>query len=254
MNNINKVTRDDIVEYYSRIINGKNMSISVVGDIDENYITAKLDEIIKKNPTNTKVDFKNVKFSPYQNDKNIETTLYKNEVKANWLALGFKTTGIYNRKDIATLNVINAILGEGMSSRLFTKLREEQGLAYTVGSDLVANILDGAFISYIGTNSKSIEQAKAGILAEFEKLKKEMVTTNELNDAKDKILGKFLLSLETNMDEAMMINWYSTLGYNLNAIEEYKKLIKEVSQSDIIEVANKYFSKPYIYTVVKENN
>ena len=51
-----------------------------------------------------------------------------------------------------------------------------------------------------------------------------------------------------------MINWYSTLGYNLNAIEEYKKLIKEVSQSDIIEVANKYFSKPYIYTVVKENN
>ncbi|MBR3605123.1 MAG: insulinase family protein, partial [Candidatus Gastranaerophilales bacterium] len=51
LNNINKVTRDDIVEYYSRIINGENMSISVVGDIDENYITAKLDEIIKKNPT-----------------------------------------------------------------------------------------------------------------------------------------------------------------------------------------------------------
>ena len=252
LNNINKVTRDDIVEYYSRIINGENMSIAVVGDIDENYIISKLDEIIKKKPTSTKVDFKTIKFNPYQNDKNIETTLYKNEVKANWLALGYKTTGIYNRKDIATLNVINAILGEGMSSRLFTKLREEQGLAYAVGSDLSTNILDGAFVAYIGTNSKSIEQAKTGILAELEKLKKEMVTTSELNDAKDKILGRFLLSLETNMDEATIMNWYSTLGYSLNALEEYKKLIKEVSQGDIIEVANKYFTKPYIYTVVKE--
>ena len=81
-----------------------------------------------------------------------------------------------------------------------------------------------------------------------------MVTTKELNDAKDKILGQFLLSLETNMDEANILNWYSVLGYNLNAIEEYKKLISEVSQSDVIEVANKYFSKPYIYTVVKEKN
>jgi predicted Zn-dependent peptidase len=54
------------------------------------------------------------------------------------------------------------------------------------------------------------------------------------------------------MDEAILLNWYSVLGYDLKAIEEYKKLISEVSQSDIIEIANKYFSKPYIYTVIKE--
>jgi predicted Zn-dependent peptidase len=81
--------------------------------------------------------------------------------------------------------------------------------------------------------------------------KTEMSSLN--NDAKDKILGRFLLSLETNMDEASILNWYSILGYGLNALEDYKKLISEVSQNDIIEVANKYFSKPYIYAVVKEN-
>ena len=183
---------------------------------------------------------------------NIVTVIYKKEVQANWLALGYKICDIQNRKDIATLSVINAILGEGMSSRLFVKLREEQGLAYTVGSSISTNVLDGAFIAYIGTNANSIEQAKSGILEEFETLKKEMVTTKELNDAKDKILGKFLMSLETNMDEAGLLSWYNAIGRDLNALEEYKKLINEVSQNDIIEIANKYFSKPYIYTVVKE--
>jgi len=252
LNNINKVTRDDIVKYYSKIINPENMSIAVVGDIDENYIASKLENIIKKNPNGQKFDFKTQKFSPYHPQNNIETTLYKNEVQANWLALGYKTTSIFNRKDIATLNVINSILGQGMSSRLFTKLREEQGLAYAVGSSLSTNILDGAFIAYIGTNANSVEQAKCGILAEIETIKKEMVTTKELNDAKDKLLGRFLLSLETNMDEANILNHYSILGYSLNALDEYKKMILDVNQSDVIEIANKYFSKPYIYTVVKE--
>lgn len=252
LENINKVTRDDIVEYYQRIINPDNMTISVVGDIDEEYISKKLNKIIQKNPKGEKFSFEDYKFEKYQPEKNIETTLYKKEVKTNWMALGYKICGIENRKDIAVLNVINAILGEGMSSRLFVKLREEQGLAYAVGSSLSTNVLDGAFIAYIGTNANSIEQAKNGILEEFETLKKEMVTTKELNDAKDKIMGKFLLSLETNMDEADLLSWYNTIGRDLNALEEYKKLINETSQNDIIEVANKYFSKPYIYTVVKE--
>ena len=58
-----------------------------------------------------------------------------------------------------------------MSSRLFTKLREEQGLAYAVGSSLSTNVLDGAFIAYIGTNANSVDKAKMGILAEIDTIK-----------------------------------------------------------------------------------
>lgn len=249
LNNINNVTRDDIKEYYSRLINPKNMSISVVGDVDDNYIAKKLNEIIKPNNAK-KFQFSEYSYSQFNPSQNLEKTLTKNEVQANWMALGWKTCGILNRKDVATLSVINSILGEGMSSRLFVKLREQQGLAYTVGSSLNTNILDGAFITYIGTNAKSVAQAKKGLLNEIEIIKKELVTTKELNDAKDKIMGKFLLSLETNMADANLLSWYSVLGRDLNAFEDYKKLIMSISQNDIIEVANKYFSKPYIYTVV----
>ncbi|MBR2068342.1 MAG: insulinase family protein [Candidatus Gastranaerophilales bacterium] len=252
LNNINNVTRNDIVEFYSKIINPENMNITVVGDIDENYISSQLNKIIKKNDKSQKFEYSKQYFSSFKPKKNIETTLYKNEVQANWMALGYKTCGALNRRDIAILNVINAILGEGMSSRLFVNLRENKALGYTVGSTLSTNVLDGAFVAYIGTNKNSIEEAKQGLIDEIERLKSEPVTSAELQNAKDKITGKFLLGLETNMSEADLLSWYSVLGRDLGAFEEYKKAIKNVSQNDILEIANKYFSQPYIYTVVME--
>ncbi len=251
LNNINNVSRNDIVEYYSKIMNPENMSIAVVGNVDENYIADELNKIIKKN-NGVKFEYSKQKFNSFKPQQDVETTLYKNEVQANWMALGYKTCGSLNRRDIAILTVMNAILGEGMSSRLFVNLRENKALAYTVGSTLSANVLDGAFITYIGTNKNSINEAKQGLLDEIERLKNEPVSSNELQGAKDKIMGKFLLGIETNMDEAELLSWYSTIGRDLNAFEEYKKSINEVSQNDIIEIANKYFSQPYIYTVVKE--
>ncbi len=252
LNNINNVKRDDIVEFYSRIINPENMSIAVVGDVDDKYISSELNKIIKPNNKSQKFQFSNQKFNAYKPQENIETTLYKKEVQANWMALGYKTCGNLNRRDVAILSVINAILGEGMSSRLFVSLRENKGLAYTVGSSLSINVLDGAFVTYIGTNKNSVKEAKQGLMDEINRIKKEPVTNKELQYAKDKIMGKFLLGIETNMDEAELLSHYSVIGRDLNAFEEYKKAINNVSQNDILEIANKYFSTPHIYTVVME--
>lgn len=252
LKNIKNVSRDDILKYYNEIINPQNMVLSIVGDVDESFVLNKINEIVKSKQNLKKFSFKDYKYNQYLPIQNIEKTLYKNEVLANWIALGYKTCAITNRRDIATLNIINAILGDGMSSRLFTKLREEMGLAYSVGSTLNANIYDGAFIAYIGTNEKGIEQAKQEILAQFDTLKKEMVTTKELNSAKDKILAKLLMSQETNMSQAELQSWYWALGLGLEAFDDYKKLILDINQNDIIEIANKYFSNPYVYVVVKE--
>ena len=186
-------------------------------------------------------------------EENIEKTTIKPDTKTAWVLVGYKTDGIYNMKDVATLKVINAILGEGMSSRLFKSLREDKGLAYTVGSTLLQYAKDGAFISYIGTNNKNIDVAKKGMLKEINVLKTEFVSNKELNEAKDKILGNILISLETNMDDASLLSWYGALGYDINHLEEYKNAILNVTQSDILSVANKYFSKPYINVTVKDN-
>ena len=87
--------------------------------------------------------------------------------------MGWQTDGIVNLKDRATLSVINAILGNGMSSRLFSEVRAQKGLAYAIGSSIPANTANGVFTIYIGTAPDRVNEAVSAISDEVEKLKKE---------------------------------------------------------------------------------
>jgi len=250
LKNIDKVKRSDLINYYKKILSPKNLVVSVVGNVDDKKILSALNYIFKDNGI-SKNDIASIEKNIYKPVINVEKTIEKKDVNTSWLLLGFKTCDIYNKKDRAVLKVINAMLGEGMSSRLFRNLRDNQGLAYAVGSSITQNILDGVFLTYIGTSPEKIEIAKTGILNEINILKTEYVTQEELQKAKDKILGNLLISLETNADKAGLLNAYGVLDLSINYLEENKRLIEEVSQSDILAVANKYFSAPYIYVVVK---
>ena len=135
------------------------MVITVVGNVDEKGIAQKINDIFKPK-TAKKINYKEEKINVFNPQKNIDLTFTKPDTQTAWVFVGYKTCPIYNEKDMATLKVINAILGEGMSSRLFQNLREEKGLAYSVGSTMLQNILDGSFVAYIGTNNKSVDIAK----------------------------------------------------------------------------------------------
>ncbi len=246
------VTPDDIKGYYDEVLNPENMVVSVVGNVNEKEIAQKINDIFKKK-TGKKINYKEEKINVFNPQKNIDLTFVKPETQTAWVFVGYKTCPVYSEKDMATLKVINAILGEGMSSRLFKNLREEKGLAYSVGSTMLQNILDGSLVAYIGTNNKNTQVAKNGMLDEINLLKKEYVTQKELQEAKDKILGNIVISLETNMDDASLLGYYGVSERDINYLETYKKLISEVSQNDILEFANKHFSKPYIAVIVKGN-
>ena len=167
-----------------------------------------------------------------------------------WIMLGWQTDGVLNEKDYATLQVIDAILGTGMSSRLFKDLREQEGLAYQLGTSFSPNILRGSFMLYIGTNPATLDKAKKGLFDEITRLKTEYVGDKELKDAKEKLLGNYVIGLETNLDKASNTGWYeaSTRGYEFK--DKYEALINEVTDSDIIEAANRYFTENYIMSIV----
>lgn len=248
--NIPDVTRDDVIQYYNTVLEPENLVITVAGNVDDTKIINHMTRIFKDR-NQKQVVLKDINISQFAPENNIEKTLYKDDTKTAWVLVGYKTGSIFNEKDVATMKVINAILGEGMSSRLFKNLRDDKGLAYSVGSTTLQNALDGAFIAYIGTNNDSVETAKCGMINEINRLKTEYVSNVELQEAKDKILGNILISLETNMDDASLLSWYGALGYYINHLEDYKKAILDVSQSDILAAANKYFSKPYINVTVR---
>ena len=169
--------------------------------------------------------------------------------QTSWIIIGYKTMPIYNLKEVATLKIIDSILGSGMSSRLFQSLRENMGLAYQVGSQIQQYGNDGSFITYIGTNSANEKKAILGIEKEFEKLKTQDVSDIELKEAKEKLLGNIVLALETNMDRAELYSKYSLYGYDIDFLDKLKAEINNVTKEDIKMFACKYFNAPHIEVV-----
>lgn len=248
--NIPNITKEDIINYYNSIFAPKNLVISINGNIDKDKTIQDLNNIFKPKENAKNFDFAqyNSKIptvtTPRQTIQKVPTT------ETAWILLGWQTNGVLNEKDYATLQVIDSLLGSGMSSRLFKDLREQEGLAYQLGSGYSPNVLRGSFLLYIGTNPQTLDKAKSGLFAEITRLKTEYVGDKELQDAKEKLLGNYVIGLETNLDKASNVGWYeaSTRGYEFK--DKYEKLINSVTDSDIIEIANKYFTDDYILSIV----
>ncbi len=247
-NTLPSIQREDIVNFYNGLFPAENVVITINGNVDNQEYINYFSRLLKnsnKQPVNL-ANYKNI-FKPLQKNKIVKVN---KDSQACWILMGWLTDGVTNQKDWATLQVIDSILGTGMSSRLFNNLRDEQGLAYQVGSTFSANVNKGVFALYIATNPNSALTSKQGMLKEIEKLKKEFVTDKELAEAKDKLLGNFVLSMETNMDKASIVNSLEISGRDYCFLEQYPQLINSVTLQDIIKTANKYFNQPYVFTTV----
>ena len=247
--NISKVQRNDILEYYNTIFYPNNLVISVNGDVDSQQIINVMSEMFK---------CKNGKVFSYSDYKNTiksrtQSKIVREEIKdlqTSWIILGWQTDGNTNLKDFATLQVIDSFMGTGMSSRLFRHLREQMGLAYQIGTGFSPNVLKGSFTMYIGTNPATAQLSKDKMLNEIEVLKREFVGEKELQDAKNQLIGHFVLALETNLDKASGLALYEATGRGFDFVEKYTNLIQSVTPSDIMEVANKYFLDNYVESIV----
>ncbi len=242
------LTREDILRYYNNILDSKNIVISINGNVNEEKMINSFGSMLKeaKKPAFKYSDYKVTKLtSPKIVSKDIK------DLQTAWLFLGWQTAGITNKKDFVTLKVINTILGSGMSSRIFKSLREQDGLAYQLGSNYSPKALGGNFITYVGTNPETLNYSRDKIKKEIEKIKMEFVSDSELNDAKDRLKGAFIIAMETNSEKATNTGLFEAMGFGYDFLDTYTKMIDEVTASDIIRVANKYFNNIYVESTVK---
>ncbi len=250
--NIDGISRNNVVDFYNSYFIPENIVVSVYGDVNSKDIAEKLIAYFpKKQGTKVLVSDYQSEFKPLDKNKVIFT---QKDTKAAKIVMGWKAQGIQNEKDYATLQIIDSLLGSGMSSRLFVNLREKQGLAYAVSSVYPLRLDNGFFAMYIGTEEKNTNKAIKGFLNEAEKLKTVPVSEDELKKEKQKIIGKMALAKETNQQQAHTFGLYEITGKGYKFEEKYKKLLESVSADDIIKAANKYFKNPYIISVVSKNN
>ena len=156
--------------------------------------------------------------------------------------------------DYYAVTVMNYILGAGgFSSRLMETIRDNQGLAYSVGSHFEANLMPGAFHVSLQTRNEAANQAITGVLTELNRIREAPVTEQELTDAKAYLIGSFPLRLDTISKLAEVLGLVEFYGLGLDYFSRYPKLIEQVSKEDVLRVAKQYLH-PNRYALVVVGN
>jgi len=153
-------------------------------------------------------------------------------------------------KDKFALSLMDNILGSaGLSSRLFTELRDKQGLAYSVRSSLALLKHRGTFTLYIGTEPTNVQKCLDGFKEEVRKLQEELVGDEELEAAKRNMIGKRNVYLETVGQLAGYAGTAYLMGHDVTKLNSVDEKIQNVTAEDIQKVSKKYLSQPSVTVV-----
>lgn len=147
---------------------------------------------------------------------------------------------MYDKRN-TTLKVLSTILGSGMSSRLFQKMREELGICYYVWSGVNDASDHGNFIISAGVDSSRVLPAVNGILDELRKILVEKVTKEELKKAKDYIIGNMYLHLESSSSLARFYGFQEVMREKIKTPKQLEKEIESVTVEDIRKLSKTIF-------------
>ncbi len=208
---IQNVPQGQIADFVKQHYVASNLVVAVAGDIKHEEITREVESLMSDLPDQkTKPLSKLVRQKPNQTTAALAQPT--NQAHLIIAAEGYP----YKHADDPAARLTAAILGRGLSSRLFLKVREELGLAYSVSADYSNYVDTGMFEIYAGVNLDKIEQALEAIMEEVEKIKREVVGEAELNKAKNKVRGSLEMNLENNLGVADLI------GTQLILLNEYR--------------------------------
>lgn len=149
--------------------------------------------------------------------------------------------------------VLNTLLGGGMSSRLFQNIRERQGLAYAVFSELNPYRDTGCLSIYAGTSVESARKVVESITHEFSDLKQQSVADEELRRAKDHLKGSLMLSLESTSSRMSNLARQEMYFGRFFSLDELVESIESVTASDVQRIAQTFFDPKLISVAVLGN-
>ena len=149
--------------------------------------------------------------------------------------------------------ILNTLLGGGMSSRLFQNIRERQGLAYAIYSELNPYRDTGCLSVYAGTSLESAAKVVESIVQEFRNLKTETIPEEELRRAKDQLKGSLMLSLESSTARMSNLARQEMYFDRFFGLDEIIQRIEAVTVEDLVAMANEFFHTDKIAVTVLGN-
>lgn len=234
--NVRSMTRDDFVKYKKAHYVPKATTVIVSGNIKSALVKKEVESIFA-GVKNSKKDEKE-KVDDTQKNPRVHVEFKKTD--QTHLVIATRAFNAYDKRN-AALSVLGTILGGGMSSRLFIKLREELGVAYYVraGTD---NFTDhGVFQISAGVSNDRTKEVITEILKECKKIKEEKVSDEELKKAKEYIVGNMKLELESSDAWANFFGGQEILRKKLENTDDIERKIRAVTAKQIQEIAKTVF-------------
>lgn len=230
------LTRTDIVDYRSAHYVGEATTVVVGGSFNESRIEKQINGIFGAMSKEKKPE----KQSVVEKQKVPNVLMKYKETDQTHLVLGVRTFSTFDKRSPA-LRVLAIILGGGMSSRFFTKLRDELGLCYYVSASPDLYTDHGVFQVAAGVDTTKVAAAIEAIMAELRHLVEVAVPAHELRKAKDFLIGNLYLGLESSDELAQFVGMQEILRKPLKNAEQVSKEIEAVTVADIRNLVREIF-------------
>lgn len=234
--NILNMKREDFVKYKKEHYLPEATTLVVAGKIKEKDVLKEVNRVFGKILRGEKVQ----KLKVQEKQIKPEVLISYKKTDQTHFVLATRSYDLFSKKN-AELSVLGGILGGGMSSRLFQKLREEMGVGYYVRAYNDVYTDHGFFQISAGVDNKRIYEVIEAVLEECKKLKNEKVSLDELNKVKECLIGNMKLSLESTDDIANFFGGQELLKKEIKSREEKEKEIRKVTATQIQELANDIF-------------
>jgi predicted Zn-dependent peptidase len=226
-------SRSKLYDFYLKRYHGHNMIVSVAGNVDHEFVCEALRRTLNlRRRSITLPERKKPHWRPF-------ALAERRDSEQAHVIIGLQAP---HHKDKLRYEsyILNALLGGGMTSRLYQKIREKQGLSYTVYSMLQSFVDSGVLTIYAGTSGKHVPTVVGTIMRELESLTKRGVSSSELKFFKKQVIGAFLLDADDVESRMNSITHNEAVFNAYKSVEETIRDIEAVSVDSLTQYIKKY--------------
>ncbi len=234
---VTSITRQDMLDYIARTYTSHNTVISLAGNLEHDRVVEQLAAYLGNWSEKPPPSFLPVSDAPAGPRLKIE---FRKTEQAH-LCVGLRGLPMSD-PDRFKLRILNVILGEGMSSRLFLEIREKRGLAYSVGSYTSYLRDTGAMILYAGVPPQKVVDVVSAMVQQLDLLRAKEVSEAELSKAKEFTKGRILLRMEDTFANAEWVGHQEVLDQEVLTVDQVIAKIDAVTVNDVQQVAQRIFA------------
>ncbi len=242
---VRRITRPDLMRYWRRMYQPRNLLVSVAGAVDPDAVTQQVRQAfgsMRPRPGSRFVRAPRPR-------RGQQVRVWKKSTEQSHLCIGAYAVP-RTHPDRFAMELLHVVLGANMSSRLFREVREKRGLVYEIGTGIKRFYDTGAFLVHAGCDTGKVIPTVQTIFTELSRIRRGLVSRAELRRAKEYYAGQLLMGLEDTMDHMLWIGEQAVTVGRIAKTERLLAHLAKVTERDLRRVARRLFVTQKMHMVV----